>query len=495
MMQSHLAMRGNGYNLIQSNASGEIVSLVPQHPDLVTVELTDAGAYRYRIKQRDGSENVYSRAEVFHLRGLSSNGVIGMSPIELARESIGLGMAAQTFGSRFFANDARPLGGWIEYSGKFKDKDARLGFKESWQAMQGGSNRGKTAVLDDGMKFHEIGLNNRDSQFLEVRQFQVPDICRFFGVPPHMVGDLSRATFSNIEQQSIEFVTYTMTPWAERWEAAIEAELIYEDEDLEVEFDFAGLLRGDSGSRAEYYASGILNGWLTRNEARVAENLDPIDGLSKPLVPLNMAEEGAAAPAGNTIPGPADDAPMDDQAAADPRLFALATAAAERVARRETELVMKALQAHNWPAAVREVYEKHARFVADVLHVDLAVAQAYCEQRRAVVRPGAGQLTTDAGAQLVSLALTGAAPAVDSQTAMANGLQAIASAIERQPAPVVNVAAPVVNVETPAVTVHTPAPQVDVHVPPPVAMKRTPVRNADGVIDHLIDTPIKEGDA
>jgi hypothetical protein len=167
-------------------------------------------------------------------------------------------------------------------------------FRESYQQAQSGASRGKVLVLENGMKFHEVGVTNKDAQFLELRKFQITDIARLFRVPPHMIGDLERATFSNIEQQSLEFVMHTMTPWAERWEASIESELLLEGDDIEIEFDFANLMRGDAASRSSYYQSGIQNGWLTRNEARIAENLNPIDGLDQPLRPLNMVEEDAA---------------------------------------------------------------------------------------------------------------------------------------------------------------------------------------------------------
>jgi len=219
---------------------------------------------------------------------------MGMNPIELARESLGIALAAQDYGSRFFANDAKPSGGWIEFPGSFKDPEAKKVFRDSYQAAQSGANRGKVLVLENGMKFHEVGVTNKDAQFLELRKFQITDIARLFRVPPHMIADLDRATFSNIEQQSLEFVMHTMTPWAERWEASIEAELLLDNDPLEIEFDFANLMRGDAASRSAYYQSGIQNGWLTRNEARIAENLNPIDGLDEPLRPLNMVEENHA---------------------------------------------------------------------------------------------------------------------------------------------------------------------------------------------------------
>ncbi len=291
MLQGHLAMRGNAFCQIISNLKGEITELMPLHPDHVRMEVMDNGDFRYRVRMQSGDETVLPRGRIWHLRGLSSDGLMGMSPIELARESLGMALAAQDYGARFFRNDAKPTGGWIEFPGAFKDAEAKRVFRDSYQAAQAGSNRGKVLVLENGMKFHEVGVTNKDAQFLELRKFQITDIARLFRVPPHMIADLDRATFSNIEQQSLEFVMHTMTPWVERWEASIESDLMLEDDQLEIEFDFANLMRGDAASRSAYYQSGIQNGWLTRNEARVSENLNPLQGLDQPLRPLNMVEE------------------------------------------------------------------------------------------------------------------------------------------------------------------------------------------------------------
>ncbi len=324
MLQGHLALRGNAYNQIITNPRGEIIELMPIHPDRVKIELLPSGEYRYRVTDRSGTEVILPRGEVWHLRGLSSDGLMGMSPIELARENLGMALAAQDYGARFFANDAKPTGGWIEFPGTFKDNEAKKVFRESYQQAQSGANRGKVLVLENGMKFHEVGVTNKDAQFLELRKFQITDIARLFRVPPHMIADLERATFSNIEQQSLEFVMHTMTPWAERWEASIESELLLEGDDIEIEFDFANLMRGDAASRSTYYQSGIQNGWLTRNEARIAENLNPIDGLDQPLRPLNMVEEDAA-----------EDLEIDTQEAAaePPEQKAIASSEDESVAR------------------------------------------------------------------------------------------------------------------------------------------------------------------
>ena len=330
MLQGHLVLRGNAYNRIASNARGEITQLHPIHPDRIRIEILPSGDYRYRVTDRLGQESVLPRGEIWHLRGLSSDGLLGLSPIDLARESLGMALAAQDYGARFFANDAKPSGGWIEFPGSFKDSEAKKVFRESYQNAQSGANRGKVRVLENGMKFHEVGVTNKDAQFLELRKFQITDIARLFRVPPHMIADLDRATFSNIEQQSLEFVMHTMTPWAERWEASIESDLLLDGEELEIEFDFANLMRGDAASRSTYYQSGIQNGWLTRNEARIAENLNPLTGLDEPLRQLNMVEEGAAEDLGIDA-GPDVAEPIDETAA---RFHALVSSTAARWARR-----------------------------------------------------------------------------------------------------------------------------------------------------------------
>lgn len=311
MLMGHLAMRGNAFCRIVAGAAGEILELVPIHPDRISLVLsqTSADDFSYRITDRNGNQTILPRGFVWHLRGLSSDGLLGLSPIELARESVGLALAAQDYGSRFFSNDAKPTGGWIEYPGTFKDKPARDNFREAYQNAQGAMNRGKVLVLESGMKYHEIGVTNVQAQFLELRKFQTTDIARLFRVPPHMIADLDRATNNNIEQQSIEFVRYTMRPWAERWEASIRADLMLDDEALDCEFDFAALMRGDANSRATYYSAMVSMGALTRNEVRIAENYAPLPGLDEPLVALNMGSPGGAPKPSTTAP---QSPPRDD---------------------------------------------------------------------------------------------------------------------------------------------------------------------------------------
>jgi HK97 family phage portal protein len=294
MIQGHLELRGNCYNEITANLKGEITELMPRHPDLVTIEQQDNGDYRYRVMSQDGSSRIVPRGNMWHIRGLSSNGIVGYSVIECARESFGLGLVAQNYGARFFANDAKPTGGWIEYPGQFKDAASKRAFRESVQEAQSSKNKGKLMVMDMGMKYHEVGVSNQDAQFLETRKFSNSEIARWFGVPPHKIGDLEKATFSNIEQQALEYIQDALLPRGARNCASITAELLFDDEEIDVEYDYRVLLKGDSAARRAYYHGGILDGWLTRNEARDMEGYEPLEGLDEPLRPLNMVEENEA---------------------------------------------------------------------------------------------------------------------------------------------------------------------------------------------------------
>jgi hypothetical protein len=244
---------------------------------------------------------------VWHLRGLSSDGLVGLSPIQLMRQAIGLGMATEEFGARFFGNDARP-GGVLQHPGVLGN-EAFERLQSSWETRHGGlSNSHRVAILEEGMQYSQIGIPPEDAQFLETRKFQVTEIARAFRVPPHMLADLERATFSNIEHQSIEFVVHSIRPWLVRWEQSIQQQLML-DRDRQkyfAEFVVDGLLRGDTVSRYQAYATGRQNGWLSANDIRTLENMNPVDGGDIYLVPLNMVPADMAgetmnqdAPAGN----------------------------------------------------------------------------------------------------------------------------------------------------------------------------------------------------
>ena len=300
MMVMSLNLRGNAYAYINRNRSGQVVELLPLQPDMVQVEMSTDFQLEYRISMPDGAFKRLGVGEIFHIRGLTLNGWLGISPIAYARESIGLALATERFGGQLFKNGAK-MGGVLEHPGKLS-KESYERIKTSFDEAHSGDNAHKTALLEEGMKFARISLSANDSQFLETRKYQRSEIAAIFRVPPHMIGDLERATFSNIEQQSLEFVNYSLMPWLVRIEKAIKRDLMTPDErkTMTAKFNVSGLLRGDASARSALYHNGILDGWMTRNEARAAESelgivLSPIDGLDLPLIPLNM-EDGTRPP-------------------------------------------------------------------------------------------------------------------------------------------------------------------------------------------------------
>lgn len=384
MMQQHCGLRGNGFARIVGNSAGIVTDLIPIHPDRVTIEMLSDTNWRFRVRNADQTETILTRGQMFHLKCMSPDGVVGMNPIAAARESIATGLSAQDYGMRYFQNDATP-GGWIEYPGQFKDDNQKRIFREEWQRQQSGRNRHKTAILEFGMKYHPIEITNQDAQYLETRKFSVSEIARLFRIPPHMIGDLEKATFSNIEQQSLEFVIHTLTPWLVRWEEAIKYSFLEPEDGLCVEFPTRSLLRGDAAARAAYYHNGILDGWMVRNEARVFEGLNPIDGLDEPLRPLNMVEESEAEAQPDANPDDPNEQggqqnPPDSDAPNDPsgRMLALAEAAADRVTRKESLMVQSALRSGE-AGALREAYSKHAQFITQALSVRPEHAEAYCD--------------------------------------------------------------------------------------------------------------------
>jgi HK97 family phage portal protein len=411
MMQGHLSLRGNAFARIFANGKGEVTDLIPIHPDRVTVEPLSDINWRYRIKNQDGSSTPIQRRDMFHLKGLSGDGIMGYSPIQLARNAISGAIAAQDYGTRYFKNDAAPTGGWIEHPSSFKDQEAKRLFRESWQEQQSGKNKGKMAVLEYGLKYHPgVAISNGDAQFIEARKYSVSDIARLFGVRPHKIGDLEKATFSNIEQQSIDSVNDDLIPWIVCWEEAIRYNFLDpEDDTLQVEFPITSLLRGDSAARSQYYNKGIMGGWLTRNEARIAESYNPLPGLDEPLRPLNMIGDSASQEEddeiknGEALPANANpNEPPDDSAPSksmlsspisssqDARLMALGLAAAERIARKELAMVERAAIRDDRETSINAAYRDHATFVSNAMGIGLPTASAYCDEQAAiaVANPG-----------------------------------------------------------------------------------------------------------
>ena len=282
-LMSHLLIWGNAYAQIIRDGAGRVLGLYPLLPDKMEVQRDDKGNIYY-VYSRNSDENpmfkeygnIRLKAEdVLHIPGLGFDGLIGYSPIAMAKNAVGMTLACEEYGASFFANGANP-GGVLEHPGVLKDPSK---VRESWNSVyRGVSNAHKIAVLEEGMKYQQIGIPPEEAQFLETRKFQVNEIARLYRIPPHMVGDLDKSSFSNIEQQSLEFVKYTLDPWVIRWEQSLQRSLLLPGEKGKyfIKLNVDGLLRGDYQSRMNGYAVGRQNGWFSANDIREMENMNPI---------------------------------------------------------------------------------------------------------------------------------------------------------------------------------------------------------------------------
>ena len=282
-LMSHLLIWGNAYAQIIRDGAGRVLGLYPLLPDKMEVQRDDRGNIYY-VYSRNSDENPMFREygniklkaeDVLHIPGLGFDGLIGYSPIAMAKNAVGMTLACEEYGASFFANGANP-GGVLEHPGVLKDPSK---VRESWNSVyRGVSNAHKIAVLEEGMKYQQIGIPPEEAQFLETRKFQINEIARLYRIPPHMVGDLDKSSFSNIEQQSLEFVKYTLDPWVIRWEQSLQRSLLLPGEKGKyfIKLNVDGLLRGDYQSRMNGYAVGRQNGWFSANDIREMENMNPI---------------------------------------------------------------------------------------------------------------------------------------------------------------------------------------------------------------------------
>ena len=282
-LMSHLLIWGNAYAQIIRDGAGRVLGLYPLLPDKMDVQRDDRGNIYY-VYSRNSDENpmfkeygdIRLKAEdVFHIPGLGFDGLIGYSPIAMAKNAVGMTLACEEYGASFFANGANP-GGVLEHPGVLKDPSK---VRESWNSVyRGVNNAHKIAVLEEGMKYQQIGIPPEEAQYLETRKFQINEIARLYRIPPHMVGDLDKSSFSNIEQQSLEFVKYTLDPWVIRWEQSLQRSLLLPGEKGKyfIKLNVDGLLRGDYQSRMNGYAVGRQNGWFSANDIREMENMNPI---------------------------------------------------------------------------------------------------------------------------------------------------------------------------------------------------------------------------
>lgn len=294
-LMGHLLLWGNAYAQIVRDGRGNVIALYPLMPDKMTVNRSERGEIYY-VYNKEGQDYILHSYEVLHIPGLGFDGLVGYSPIAMAKNTIGMALATEEYGAKFFSNGANP-GGVLEHPGVVKDP-ARV--RDSWNSVyQGSTNSHKVAVLEEGMKFQAIGIPPEQAQFLETRKFQTEEICRIFRVPPHLVASLDRATFSNIENQSISFVDNTIVPWVSRLEQSMHKALFSEAEKRKylIKFNLNGRLRGDAASRANFYQIMRQNGIMSANDIRELEDMNLIPdelGGNKYLVNGNFVDMESA---------------------------------------------------------------------------------------------------------------------------------------------------------------------------------------------------------
>lgn len=368
-LQAHMLTWGNAFAEIVRDGTGRPSQLWPIGPDVITIKrVAETNEIVYLVMVEGGQKPILAR-DMLHIPGLGFDGIVGYSVIHMARESLGLTKASEKFGSAFFGNGTK-ASGVLEHPNTLDQNTIKL-LRKQWDEMhQGAANSNKVAILTGGMAFKQLSIPPEDAQFLETRKFQVEEVARWFNVPPHKIRSMDRATFTNIEHQNIEFVVDTIRPWLVRWEQELRRKLFNSPgtRQMFAEHLVDGLLRGDQKTRYEAYASSITNGWMSRNEVRELENLNPVDGLDEYFVPLNM---------GGPEDGEQEPDEVQEEGRGDERAQALLYQAAARLVRREVAAIKRASKKDGFSDWLASFYEKHAEHISQ----DLAVPYEYAEKR------------------------------------------------------------------------------------------------------------------
>jgi len=376
-LMGHLALWGNAYAEIERDGAQQVRALWPLRPDRMTVNRDNQGL-RYAYSLPDGTLAILRQRNIMHVRGLSNDGTVGYSPIRMAREAIGLALATEEYGARFFGSGSRP-GGVLEHPGKLTSEAAER-LRHDWEAMHSGlSGAHRVAILEEGLKWTQVGIPPEDAQYLDVRKFQIAEIARIFRVPLHLVNETDKAaTYASVEQFALQFVVHTIRPWLVRWEQSFKRDLFLpaERDKYFAEFLVDGLLRGDIESRYRAYATARQWGWMSADDIRELENMNPLpDGQGKIyMVPLNMV------PASAVIAPPAEEKSMRQSEKRDkPKLpvrakrpeqyYAAFFSAADRLVRWEASEIEKLVNTHLW------------RSVRDIDAFGQAVERFYADER------------------------------------------------------------------------------------------------------------------
>ena len=396
MLTGHALLRGNAYALIVPGPTSFSDQLVPLNPDRMKCTLDVDGSILYNYQPPSGDEVTYFQDEILHIANLSDDGVKGLSTITLARDSFGLTKSLENHSNSFVSAGQRPAG-VLTMDGSLKgNTTAHARLRQDWKRFQGPDGNQEIAILEEGMKWEQLGLTNDDSQHIESRGFQVEEVASWFGVPLSLLQHTEKSTSwgTGIAMLTHGFVTYTMMPWYVRWEQEINQDLILPQERAQVfaEFVLEGLLRGDPKTRSAFYKSAINDGWMTRNEVRRLENLNPLPGLEEPLTPLNMQKGGQPQPPPRNGNGAL--AKVDLAAS-------LVGDAAARMVRKEINAVAKAAKAHvddpfAWAEWVGEFYEQHRADLVEVCKLNSHLAMVYAgETRDTLIEAGAGGVDFD----------------------------------------------------------------------------------------------------
>lgn len=379
----HVIMRGNAYSRIVPGARGFADQLWPMAPDRVTVKQLSNGRLTYEVRQDNGTPKTYTQDEVLHLRGVSDDGIRGVGVVRWAMDSLGLTMAVDAYAQRLFSQGSL-YGTVVDVPQKPTDeqkKDLRANLAE---ATSGLHNAHAALITWGGMKVTRDAMTGEETQFVASRKFGIEEIARWLGLPPHMLGSLDNATFSNIEHQGQEFVTYSLGPWLALFESAFNTQLILDPTAYFTEFVRDALVRGDIAARWAAYTQAVSTGTVTRNEVRQKENMPALPGLDTPLDPAHLTGKQSQA---NQPPPPEDDADDDAEASArdayERKVQAITQSAAARLLRKEVAAVQKAavrnaMDEDAFAVAVTDFYAAHVAIVVDTLQMVEADAKVYC---------------------------------------------------------------------------------------------------------------------
>lgn len=410
MMTAHAIMWGNGYSEILPGRRGLADQLVPLNPQRMEVRLEGDGRLRYVYLLLNGEKRTYLQDDIFHLKGFG-HGLIGISLLAAMQETLGIALATEEHAGRYFGN-AAVASGVVEHPGQMSGP-AQDNFKKGFQKDYGGvSKHHSVMVLEEGMQWKQISLSNKDSQFLESRKHHVNEIARWLRLPPHLIGDLEKATFANITEQDLEFVKYAMLPWIKRWEHAHQTQLITAPKTFFAEYNLEALLRADYKTRMDGHQIAITNGILSRNEVRELENRNPYPGGDQFITPLNMTTKPVTA----STPSASEDLGVPEPPEIPSRAESIIEAAAKRILRKEIAFIEKqgdrrASDRTSWEKSIRKFYSGHVGYVEETLSFSEAMARRYCAQQMGEVLFGDPKVSETWGKkrteELASLALQG----------------------------------------------------------------------------------------